>query len=187
MTATTHDIPLEPLSVEAFAPFGALIGAAAGEPVFRNPGLASWRLPFEADGAVEVMFALYDYQEPAFTKIERHHGVSQAFVPLGGAASLMVVAPRTEGEAVPAPSDLRAFLVPGDTGVLLHRGVWHALNRFPARPPSAGFALLTSAATQEELEREKREDYRPALTDVHDFAEAAATRLRVTDPAGLIG
>jgi ureidoglycolate hydrolase len=187
MMAKTVEVRLEPLSAEAFAPFGALVGKAAGEPVFRNPGLSSWRLPFGADDPVEMMFSYYDHQEPAFTLVERHHAVSQGFIPLGGAESIMVVAPPTAGDAVPDAADVRAFLVPGDTGIVLHRGVWHALNRFPARPPGVGFALLTSSATQAELERQKRDGTRPALTDVHDFAAEEGVSLRVSDPDRLMG
>ena len=43
--ATTVDIALEAATAEVFEPFGALIEEPSESPVFRNPGLRSWRFP----------------------------------------------------------------------------------------------------------------------------------------------
>jgi ureidoglycolate hydrolase len=81
--AHTVDIPLQPLSAEAFAPFGQILGNFAAPPVFEVPHLRSWRLDFELDGAAELMVARYLHQPFEFTAIERHFNVTQSLIPLG--------------------------------------------------------------------------------------------------------
>jgi len=184
------EISLEPLTREAFAPFGQVIREFPGAPDFEGPHIASWRLDFLADGAVELMVTRYRHQPFAFTLMERHFSVTQGFVALGGAASVMVVAGPTaidDRALTPTPDTLRAFHVDGSSGVMLWKGTWHALTRFPARPPGAAFALLTARETQRELERERRDGTAPKLTQVADFETARGIGFRVVDPRGLLG
>lgn len=184
------EIGLEPLAAEAFRPFGQVIGRLPSPPVFRAPHIESWRVDFGADGPVEVMFARYAHMPMEFAAMERHFDVTQSFVPLGGSASVMVVAPPTDRRgpgARPPAETVRAFYADGGGGILLWRGTWHALTRFPARPPHADFALITGLDTQREIERQREDGTRPALTEVHDFATADGVSFGVVDPLGLIG
>ena len=183
------DVSLERLDAQAFAPFGEIVGPGDRPPVFSGPHIESWRLGFACVGAVELMYARYVHQTMAFTCLERHLNVAQCFIPLGNSASVMVVAPtgpEADPPRPPAPDSVRAFLIPGDRGILLHRGTWHALTRFPAQPPGAAFALLTSADTQAELEREHADGTAPRLTDVVDYAAEMDVALEVVDPHDLI-
>lgn len=171
---TIVHIDVEPATHESFAPFGQLIGPSDDKPVFHGDGLRSWRLKYEIDGTTEVMFIQFDFKPMVFSKIERHFNVTQSFLPLDAAEMIMVVGPRTNPDdwtALPAPQSLRAFLVPGTHGVMMWKGVWHALNRFPTKPPGAGFALLTAAETQNELERQLQSGYQPKLTQAADYLE----------------
>lgn len=182
-------IAVEPASHEAFAPFGQLISEQDTAPVFHGDGLRSWRLAYDIDGATELMFIRYEYRPMTFSAIERHFNVTQCFIPLEGASVVMVVAPRTDEadrSVLPAPESLRAFLVEGSSGVLLWKGVWHALNRFPVRPPGAGFALLTGAETQSELERQLREGLAPQLTQAVDYEGRFGVRFEVVDPRRIL-
>jgi hypothetical protein len=43
------------------------------------------------------------------------------------------------------------------------RRLWHSLNRFPVQPPGTGFALLTWAETQREVERQSHEGLPPRI------------------------
>ena len=181
---TILDIPLAPLDAQAFAPFGEIVGGRDSAPVFSGPHIQSWRLAFEAEGAVELMVASYIHQPMEFTTLESHLNVTQGFFPLGDHPSVMVVAP--PGDAAPEADSLRAFLVPGNLGMLLGRRTWHALTRFPARPSGATFALLTSAETQAELERQNADGTQPRLTRVADYAENRGLSFRVIDPRGLL-
>jgi ureidoglycolate lyase len=185
---TVH-IPVEPASHEAFAPFGQLISEQDTAPAFHGDGLRSWRLAYDIDGTTELMFIRYEYKPMIFSTIERHFNVTQCFIPLAGTGVVMVVAPRTDEtdrSALPAPESLRAFLVEGSSGVLLWKGVWHALNRFPVQPPGAGFALLTTAETQSELVRQLHEDVAPLLTHAVDYETHFGIRFEVVDPHGML-
>lgn len=186
---TVRKIELETLSAETFAPYGQIIGVGDEPPVFSGPHIASWQMDFAVEGDIELMFARYVHQAFQFERLERHFNVTQAFIPLGAAASVMVVAgPVDPGdhEAVPSPDALRAFYVGGDVGLMLWKGTWHALTRFPARAPGADFALITGRDTQVELERQLADGSSPRHTQVMDFAASTGLSFEVTDPHGLI-
>ena len=74
-------------------------------------------------------------------KIERHVHSSQAFMPMDCASYLVMVAPPQSGDGRPDLSRLRAFRVPGDTGINYRADIWH----HPLSPlERAGrFAVLT--------------------------------------------
>ena len=124
-----------------------------------------------------------------FSKIERHFNITQCFIPLDGAAIVMVVAPPTDPSdrsALPPPASVRAFLVGGDTGILLWKGVRHALNRFPIKPPAASFALLTAMETQRELERQLHQGSEPELTQTVDYEPRLGVSFKIADPRRLL-
>lgn len=183
------DIELEVPTAEAFQPFGQLISAQPGPPAFTGAHIESWRLDFAADGGVELMFARYAHQPLRFHLMERHFAVTQSFVALGGEASVMAVATPTDladRAAVPRPESVRAFYVDGSAGVMLWRGTWHTLTRFPVSATGAAFALITGAATQRELERQTRDGTPPKLTQVVDFDNELGIGFQVVDARGLI-
>ena len=184
------EIAIEPLTAEAFEPFGQIIGRHGSPPVFSGPHIDSWRMDFGADGPVELMFSRYVYMPMEFGEMERHFNVTQSFVPLGDSPSVMVVAPRTgQGGGPknwPRADSVRAFYVSANQGILLWKGTWHALTRFPARPPFADFALITGQETQSELERQRSDGTAPVLTEVCDFTKAEGIVFNVIDPRGLI-
>ena len=177
-------IALEPFSAEAFEPFGWPIAMGSGEPVFQAQHIRSWGVAFEVDDDLRLMLAWYAQLPLRLHLIERHSSVTQAFVPVGDFPSVMVVASGGPDE-VPAPDALRAFLVPPFTGIVLRRNAWHALTRFPIGPAGGAFALLTSAATQAELEAQAQGGPLPKLTQVIDY-RAQGLAFEVTDPQGLL-
>jgi len=182
------EIPMQPLTPDAFARFGQIVGDFDAPPIFEAPHLRSWRLDFELEGAAELMVVRYLHQPFEFTAIERHFDVTQSFMALGDQPSVMVVAAPTDPQdwsAVPEPDALRAFYIPGDRGTMLWRGTWHALTRFPVRPGSASFAMITGYDTQRELERQKADGAAPRLTQEVDYLTRAGVRFRVIDPEGL--
>ncbi len=182
------DVRLEALGEAAFQPFGEIVGKGAATPVFEGIKLKSWRMDYGVDGATELMFSRYGFQPWQFTRLERHFNVTQCFLPLGGAASIMVVAAPTERDdpaAIPEPDAVRAFHLEGDRGILLWRGTWHALDRFAVRPPHVDFALITGRETQAELERQSAGGALPKLTQAVDYLALRDTRFTVIDPDGL--
>lgn len=167
----------EPIDAATFEPFGEILDLQDAPPVFQNPGLRSWRIGYEAEGATELMVIEFDEIPMTFHRLERHHQVSQCFLPLRGRRMVMVVAPPHGAEPPPADS-VRAFLVEPQQGILLRRSVWHALNRFPIGG-GALYALVTTRETQAELEAERSGGPAPVLTDVHDYLREQTT-FRVT-------
>ncbi len=185
----TVEIALEPLTAKAFAPFGQLVAARDEPPAFDAPHLDAWQMDFAVDGEIELMYVRYIHQDMRWTTMERHFNVTQSFMALGGAASVMVVADRTDAadrSMLPGPETVRAFLVDGAQGVMLWRATWHALTRFPVPAAGAAFAMITGAATQQELERQNRDGTRPELTQVVDLEKSHGVGFAVVDPAGLL-
>ena len=187
--AGTFEIAIEPLTEQGFAPFGQVVSAAEAAPAYRVPDLEAWHLDFVADDDPLLMLCRYGQVAFEFGKMERHFRVTQTFLPLGGAETVMVVAHPTDledRETLPRPEDIRAFLVPGSRGVMLWRGTWHALKRFPVHPPHADMAFLTSADTQAELERQVQDGTPPRLTQVADLEARWGGRFHLVDPEGLM-
>lgn len=119
-----------PLDREHFAPFGDVIetGDANHFPINRGAieryhDLASVELDKTGRPVVSI-FECTRVSEPPYRVdlVERHTLGSQAFVPLGGARMVVVVA--RPGDP-PAPEHLRAFVSSPDQGVNYRRGVWH--------------------------------------------------------------
>ena len=187
---TTFEIPVEPLTAAAFAPFGQLIGEQDGAPLFSGPGVKTWGVDFAIDGTLEIHYARFDHKDDmTFAMVERHFNVTQAFVPLDGAANVNVFAAPTAANdpaAIPRPEDMRAFYFDGGQGVMMWKGTWHS-GRFPARAPNAAVALITAAETTVELtEMLAAGRYEGKLTQVVDYAKQFDQTFRITDPKGLI-
>jgi ureidoglycolate hydrolase len=183
---TTTEIRLEAISLSSFGPFGQVIGQFDSAPSYSAKLIEAWRLHYEVDGPTDVLFIKYTYGPLECASVERHFNVTQSFVALANAPSIMVVAAPTDRSSVPGPKDLHAFYVPGSVGIMLWKGTWHARTRFPVRPPGAAFVLLTGSDTQRELESCQINGTPPKLTEVLDLTERYATTLRITDPAGLL-
>ncbi|TNE58988.1 MAG: ureidoglycolate lyase [Alphaproteobacteria bacterium] len=140
-----------PISHDVFAPFGELIDikTATGHAV--NDG-TSERLhdlctidTLEAGGRPGFsVFRAEARQLPLkIDMLERHPLSSQAFIPLGGEAFLVVVAP--PGDTV-KPSEVQAFALAGGQGINFARGTWH----FPLIALAGGdFAVIDRIAEDE--------------------------------------
>lgn len=119
----------QPLTAEAFAPFGDVFGVPGGEPgVAVNRGTA---VRFDLPATVETTGAparlsLYRVEPVRLPLrvdlLERHPLGSQAFIPLSGRAWLVVVAPPGD---TPEPASVRCFLAAPDQGVNFAPGTWH--------------------------------------------------------------
>ena len=122
--ATLQWVKIEPLTDEAFAPFGQIISAQDRAPDFHTTsGTRGWAVDFQA-GRPLLMLLHTPYQGLSFGKLERHFNLTQTFLPMGGSPAVVAVAPPGSGDRneVPAPSDVRAFLLDGSRGYLLGRG-----------------------------------------------------------------
>ncbi|WP_221796751.1 ureidoglycolate lyase [Oceanobacter mangrovi] len=120
----------QPLTREAFAPFGDVIETEDRDHFTINDGyaerfhnLAEVDLT-EADGKPLLsIFRARPRPRPLLVEMmERHPMSSQAFIPLSDTPFLVLVAPA--GEA-PSPENLTLFRTNGRQGVNFARGVWH--------------------------------------------------------------
>lgn len=123
-------LPVEPLSAEAFAPFGDVIEPADAQRLLINEGTT---VRFHDLAAVDVgrgggrplisIFRARPRPVPiAIRMVERHPLGSQAFFPLAPHSWLVVVC---RGEPVPEPATLRCFLATGGQGVNYRPNAWH--------------------------------------------------------------
>lgn len=120
----------EPLSAEAFAPFGSVIETAGHLPRSINHGTCERfddLAPVDvlADGGrplISIFKALPRALPFQVRTLERHPLSSQAFYPLDGRSYLIVVA-YEGGATVPGP--IRAFRAAGNQGVSYRRNTWH--------------------------------------------------------------
>jgi len=127
---TPLTLQVEPLTREAFAPFGELIEASDAAQHFtinagnteRYHDLA--HIEPGPDGRVIVSIFRGQPRTLPFTvqMMERHPLASQAFIPMSGKPYLVVVAPAGNP---PGVEDLKVFLARADQGVNYATGVWH--------------------------------------------------------------
>ena len=127
------ELKAEPLTADAFAPFGDVMDArtSASFPINagrtqRHHDLATVETLGENAHTLINIFVSQPITLPLeLTFLERHPQGSQAFMPLHQERFIVVVAP--PGEHID-PSDVRAFVTDGRQGVNYHAGTWHAIQ-----------------------------------------------------------
>jgi ureidoglycolate hydrolase len=165
----------------SFQPYGELLQLRAEPPDFIGTMSRGWKAQFDVDGPPQVMLLSTKFSGMSFSRMERHFAVTQAFIPLGKVPCLVAVAAPTNSNditSVPAPSAVRGFVVDGSCGYILKRGTWHSLDRYPLYDAEARIVILTSQATQDEIEAQARSDWR--LTEEVDYQALHGTVLRFT-------
>ena len=169
--ATTVEVRIERLTVEAFAPYGQLIAAGEEPADYARPRLDVWHLDYRADARTRIQIMRYHAQPMTFCRLERHVHVSEGRIPLDGARAVLAVAGATDEapESRPDPSSVRAFRFDGTCGILFAPGIWHSLDCFPLDSPRADFVLLSDEATETEIES-WREPANGLHTHVCDYA-----------------
>lgn len=115
----------QPLTADAFAPFGDVIAIGQGEPGTRDAFAAAMdnKRP-EAQLNVSVSRAKETPVPLQVKWMERHPYSGQTFVPLDISRYLMLVAPSTPNGA-PNLDKLQAFVAGPDQGINYRAGVWH--------------------------------------------------------------
>ena len=145
---TVYLIQAEPLSREAFRPFGEILDAeeTVGGQAASSPA------GFEG-GTVRIGTALLPYKGLRLTGMEQHFHVTQAFIPITGAPAVVAVAAPTaqdDPDAIPKPEEVRAFLIDGTVGYMLHKGTWHS-DRLPLYEPGSKMVIITDEETSRDL------------------------------------
>jgi ureidoglycolate lyase len=125
----TEVVRIQPLTAEAFAPFGDVLDASGAPDRLINGGLCGRyhdraRLDFSDGRAGISLFLAEPRRLPLrLEMVERHPDGSQAFLPMTGAPFLVIVAPDAGGR----PGRPLAFVTGHGQGVNYHRGVWHGV------------------------------------------------------------
>jgi ureidoglycolate lyase len=119
-----RDLVIEPITAEAFAPFGLLVppvrsGERRVELIEQLQNLRAQARPRLSLVAVPATSLPLEAVE-----MERHIHSSQTFIPIAAESYLLLVAPHG-GEGYPDTARLRAFRVPGDVGIHYNADVWH--------------------------------------------------------------
>ena len=129
MAVEAVPVHVEPLTREAFTPFGEVLESAGAKHFPINAGTTTRHhdlAQIEALGDdARVLFNLFEGQawHPpiAIAMLERHPQGSQAFFPVNGARMLIVVAPPGELDE----RAIRAFISDGNQGINYAPGTWH--------------------------------------------------------------
>ncbi|WP_207476470.1 ureidoglycolate lyase [Arenibaculum pallidiluteum] len=119
------DLRLDPVSREAFAPFGDLIEASEDGVPF---GAQDARLDLSGGTPRFYIMRLHG-KPPVVRRITRHRNVTQCLASVGGRPWFLAVAAPDgldDPAAEPSPDGIRGFLIPGDVAVALRKGTWHA-------------------------------------------------------------
>jgi len=122
-------IIIEPMTADAFAPFGDLLEAKGMPDKMINQGLCGRfhdraRMDFSDGRAGISIFHAEKRDLPLkLDLVERHPDGSQAFVPMSHQPFLVVVAEDQNG----IPQNIRALLTEAGQAINIHRGVWHGV------------------------------------------------------------
>lgn len=124
-------ITIEPLTKEAFAPFGQVLTVEGAHHYPINNGmteryhdLANVEIGGENGRTLISIFRGQPYALPLALKlVERHPFGSQAFMPLHDRPFLVTVCPDEDGK----PGTPRAFLTQPGIGINIGRNVWHGV------------------------------------------------------------
>ncbi|APG48181.1 ureidoglycolate lyase [Phaeobacter porticola] len=122
-------INIQPISAEAFAPFGDLLDCHGAPDKIINQGLCGRyhdraTLDFNAGRAGLSLFNAEPRALPMpLLMVERHPDGSQAFIPMSDHGFLVIVAPDCDG----APGLPLAFETEPGQAINFHRGSWHGV------------------------------------------------------------
>jgi ureidoglycolate lyase len=120
--ATSFTVHAEPLTAEAFRPFGQVIG------------LDDVRIELRGDEEFHLDIISYDRKPIRASVLNRHHNATQALVALDAKPTVIIVAPpEADFSSADQLATLRAFVCDGSLGINIGLGTWHA-GPFPLGP-----------------------------------------------------
>lgn len=126
----TRTIQTEPLTAEAFAPFGEVLDTSGAPDKMINAGKCGRyhdraTLDFDDEGRAGISLFHAEPRSLPYTLdlLERHPEGSQAFLPMSEHPFLVIVALDEGG----MPGSPRAFLTAPGQGINFHRGTWHGV------------------------------------------------------------
>ncbi|MGR3624562.1 ureidoglycolate lyase [Pseudophaeobacter sp.] len=158
-------IQIQPITAEAFAPFGDLLDVSGAPDKIINQGMCGRyhnraQLDFNEGRAGISLFNAQPRSLPlTLDMMERHPDGSQAFLPMIQEPFLVIVAPDADGK----PGQPLAFVTQPGQGVNYHRGVWHGVLT-PLSHPGL-FAVVDRIGEGANLEEHWFQDPFTVVTD----------------------
>ncbi len=146
-------IKAQPLTADAFAPFGDVLEATGKPDKIINNGFCGRyhdraRLDFGPDGRAGI--SVFKAQPRALPykleALERHPDGCQSFIPMSLDAYLVTVAEDDNG----TPINIRAFIAGPGQGINYHRNTWHGVLT-PLSAPGL-FAVVDRIGETQNLE-----------------------------------
>lgn len=140
-------VPIQPLSVESFSPYGWLLGRT-----LPPPGSAPadfWREHLfdpGAQGEVEILRVHYRNSDPTITRLEMHRLCQQVVIPLTGEITQIVAVSGVNGE--PDLNTIAAFRVPVGAALCMRPACWHTTR---VNAAEIHCFMLTRASTTVDL------------------------------------
>ncbi|NJK30344.1 MAG: Ureidoglycolate hydrolase [Acaryochloris sp. SU_5_25] len=125
MPASLQQLIAQPITAEAFKPFGQVIFPTVDGAVY-DPDNAQLHME---KGIPRFYIMRLQRLGCRFSRITRHQCCTQCLGSLGGQSWLMAVAPPRES-AYPALEEIVAFQIPGNCFIKLEVGTWHAGPHF---------------------------------------------------------
>lgn len=145
-------IPIQPISKNAFVPFGEIIDTHGAPDNIINQGLCARYHDRATLRAQNGRLGLSLFQgEPRqlplkLDMVERHPLGSQCFIPMSMTPFLIIVAPDNAG----TPGTPLAFQTEPGQAINLHQGTWHGVLT-PLEPPAL-YAVIDRIGADENLE-----------------------------------
>jgi ureidoglycolate lyase len=125
-------LKVQPMTREAFAPFGVLIDSRGSVEIDLGNGVPG------------LTGATSEWRPMKFDFMARHKETMQVFSPLVSSQSVIAVAPPSTGDA-PEVEKIVAFLVDGRLPYAYHKGTWHT-PPFPVKE-WASYLVVDRAGT----------------------------------------
>ena len=125
-------LKVQPMTREAFAPFGVLIDSRGSVEIDLGQGVPS------------LTGATSEWRPLRFDFMARHKQTMQVFSPLASSRFVIAVAPPNPGNA-PDVDRIAAFLVDGRLPYAYHKGTWHT-PPFPVKE-WASFLVVDRSGT----------------------------------------
>ncbi|GGM81744.1 hypothetical protein GCM10010106_30490 [Thermopolyspora flexuosa] len=126
-----HLLTPQEVTAEDFAPFGEVMSLDATPrlPIdfYQGKNRVHGPVKLDSDTPPEFLVFRVGLRGDTVKNLERHVEMTQTMIPLGGQPYVAVVAPPDVPlvNGFPPLETVRAFIIPGDVCINLHRGTWH--------------------------------------------------------------
>ncbi|HHY45874.1 MAG TPA: hypothetical protein GX506_01065 [Firmicutes bacterium] len=153
-TPEIRGIKVEPLTAEAFRPFGTVLEIPSGKPDNFSDVFAMWQDLADIGVLGEkasIVYLVNKRRAFVLDIMERHKNGIEVFFPVKG-QSILAVAPPSKD--LPKPEDIRCFYIDGTKPYIINKDVWH-WSTFPLGDEAGFFLIFKKGLPREDVEEQK--------------------------------